>query len=220
MSALIKAEIAEGKQRIDRLEQKVLAAKADTAGALHNLNVTTRYASRIQRIVRATPFDDAFANSMRSGGFGREREVMKTSEQGLDLLTQREGKRNDAYMDSVGVWTIGVGHTGPDVHAGLHWTDEQIEEALRKDVGWAEGSVNTTVHTPINQHQFDALVSFIFNVGVSAFQSSTLLRKINEGDMTEATNQFDRWHIPPEITPRRNGEKHQFIGDRFEARIP
>lgn len=144
---------------------------------------------------------------------------MKTSAQGLDLLTQREGKRNDAYLDSVGVWTIGVGHTGPEVHSGLHWTDQQVEDALAKDVHRFEDAVNFAVTVPLNQHQFDALVSFSFNVGEQALKTSTLVKKINAGD-ADAANQFDRWHIPPEIAPRRNGEKHQFIGDRFEARIP
>lgn len=145
---------------------------------------------------------------------------MNISDLGLRLLTEREGKRNTAYKDSVGIWTIGVGHTGPEVHEGLVWSDAQIEAALRSDLSWVEESISTHVHVPLNQNQNDALESFIFNVGAGAFQSSTMLKKINAGDMGEAARQFDRWHIPPEITSRRNGEKHQFIGDRFEARIP
>ena len=146
--------------------------------------------------------------------------MKNTSDQGRELILEREGKRNDAYLDSVGVWTIGVGHTGPEVHAGLHWTDEQVDDALRADLDRFEDAVNNGVHVIIEQHQFDALVSFAFNVGVGAFTSSTLLKKINAKEFDEAEAQFDRWHIPPEITSRRNGEKHQFIGDRFEARIP
>ncbi len=144
---------------------------------------------------------------------------MKTSAQGLDLLTQREGKRNDAYLDSVGVWTIGVGHTGPEVHAGLHWSDEQVHETLARDVARFEDAVNFAVTVPLAQHQFDALVSFSFNVGEQALKTSTLVKKINAGD-AGAADEFDRWNRPPEIVPRRMGEKHQFIGDRFEARIP
>ena len=144
---------------------------------------------------------------------------MKTSEQGLALLIEREGKRNDAYRDSVGVWTIGVGHTGPEVHAGLHWTDEQVEEALAKDVQRFEDAVEFCVTADIPQHAKDALVSFSFNVGEQALKTSTLVRRINAGD-PEASNEFDRWHRPPEITARRNGEREQFRGTRFEARIP
>lgn len=144
---------------------------------------------------------------------------MKTSDQGLDLLTQREGKRNDAYLDSVGVPTIGVGHTGPEVHLGLHWTDEQVEEALTKDVERFENAVNNGVRVDLPQYSFDALVSFSFNVGVSAFETSTLLRRINASD-PGAADEFDRWHRPPEIAPRRTGEREQFKGTAFDARIP
>jgi len=144
---------------------------------------------------------------------------MKTSEQGLKLLHGREGKRNKAYLDSVGVWTIGYGHTGPDVHAGLVWTDEQVEAAFAKDLERFERAVNEAVKVPIPQHAFDALVSFAYNVGVGAFKSSTLVRVLNAGDMAGAARQLDRWHIPAEITSRRNGEREQFKGTAFQARI-
>jgi lysozyme len=144
---------------------------------------------------------------------------MNISAQGIELLVAREGKRNDAYQDSVGVWTIGVGHTGPEVHAGLHWTDEQVDDALVKDLERFEDAINTHVKQSLEQYQFDALCSFSFNVGVGAFESSTLLKDINAGDMEAAAAQFDRWHIPPEITGRRNGEREQFKGTAFEPTI-
>lgn len=143
---------------------------------------------------------------------------MNISPQGLKLLEEREAKRNDAYLDSKGIPTIGVGHTGPEVHMGLHWTDAQVEEAFAKDLERFETAIDAAVNVPLEQNQFDALVSFAFNVGVGAFQASTLVRKINAGD-TDAADQLDRWHIPPEITSRRNGEKAQFLGTDFEARI-
>ncbi len=142
---------------------------------------------------------------------------MKTNQQGLDLLIAREGKRNDAYLDSVGVPTIGVGHTGPEVHMGLHWTDDQVSDALRADLDRFENAINDGVTVELEQHQFDALVSFAFNVGVGAFQSSTLLKKINAKLFDEAEAQFDRWHIPPEITRRRSAEREQFAGRHFVA---
>ncbi len=143
---------------------------------------------------------------------------MKTSHQGLELLMGREGKRNAVYLDSVGVPTVGYGHTGPDVRMGDVWTDEQVEEAFAKDLERFENAVNAAVHVPIPQHAFDALVSFAYNVGVGAFSTSTLVRMINAGNTVEAANQFNRWHIPPEITSRRNGERDQFAGTHFEAR--
>src|SRR5512139_1756961 len=145
---------------------------------------------------------------------------MRISDEGLRLIVEREGSRNQAYLDSVGVWTIGVGHTGPEVHEGLLWSDAQVAEALRGDIGRFERAVNDAVTVDIPQHAFDALVSFAFNVGEGAFKSSTLVRLLNAGDAAGAAKQFDRWHIPAEITSRRNGEREQFKGASFLARIP
>ena len=145
---------------------------------------------------------------------------MKISDQGLEILIEREGKRNDAYLDSVGVPTIGIGHTGPEVHLGLHWNDDQIEVALRADLDRFEDAINDSVTVGLEPYQFDALVSFAFNVGVGAFKTSTLLRKINLMQFEAAAEQCDRWHIPPEITRRRNGEKEQFKGTHFVAQYP
>ena len=143
---------------------------------------------------------------------------MKTSDQGLTILIDREAKRNKAYLDTVGVPTIGVGHTGPEVHMGLVWTDDEVKAAFAKDIQRFEQAV-TEACPGINQNQFDALVSFSFNVGVGAFTNSTLVRKIKAGDFAAAAAHFDVWHIPPEITPRRNGEREQFKGTAFSARI-
>jgi len=135
---------------------------------------------------------------------------MKTSEKGLELLTLREGFRTFAYKDTKGIWTIGVGHTGPEVHEGLTWTVDQVNDALREDVKTAEKAINDNVTVPLTVNQFDALVSFTFNVGVGAFKRSTLLKVLNQGNYTEAARQFDRWVIPVEITSRRMSEKAQF----------
>lgn len=85
-----------------------------------------------------------------------------------------------AYRDSVGVWTIGYGHTGPEVKAGLVWTQMQCEQALDRDLDEAERTVASLVKVPLNDNQFAALVSFVFNVGVSAFRGSSLLRMLNQ----------------------------------------
>ena len=131
----------------------------------------------------------------------------------------REGKRNAVYLDSVGVPTVGYGHTGPDVQVGDSWSDVRIEEAFAKDLQRFEDAINNSVHKPLTQNQFDALVSFAYNVGVRAFESSTMLRYINAGEMGAASLEFNRWHIPPEITSRRNAEREQFKGTQFAARI-
>ena len=135
---------------------------------------------------------------------------MNISDKGLAVLKLREGSRNKAYKDVKGIWTIGVGHTGPEVQEGLVWTDQQILDVLKQDVKVAEQGVRDNVRVALSQNQFDALVSFIFNVGVKAFRRSTMLKYINIGEFGLAAQQFDRWVIPVEVTSRRMSEKAQF----------
>ncbi len=134
---------------------------------------------------------------------------MKTSQKGLDLLAKREGIRTKAYKDTKGIWTIGIGHTGPEVTPSLVWDDLQVMKAFAEDIKWAEAAVNA-VKAPLTQTQFDALVSFVFNIGARAFERSTMKRLLDKGMYEESAEQFDRWHIPPEIVGRRNSEKKQF----------
>lgn len=136
---------------------------------------------------------------------------MSMSPNGLKLLMLREGKRNKAYKDTKGIWTIGVGHTGPEVVEGLVWTDDQVLAQLALDVKIAEQAIDMNVMVGLTVNQYDALCSFIFNVGVGAFTRSTMLKDLNKGDFIKAAQDFDMWHIPPEITSRRNSEKQQFL---------
>lgn len=121
---------------------------------------------------------------------------MKTSPQGLTLIRQFEGIRLAAYQDSAGVWTIGVGHTLTGftrVKEGDTCTEEQAADWLVGDVEQAESCINSLVKVPLSQNQYDALVSFIFNLGCRAFSTSTLLRNLNGGSYTLAADQFPRW---------------------------
>ena len=136
---------------------------------------------------------------------------MKTSDAGLQALEKREGKRNKAYKDTKGIWTIGVGHTGPNVYEGLAWTDQQVEDALRDDVKIAEDCINKYVTVPLTQNQFDALVSFIFNVGVMAFRRSTCLVRLNNKDYFGAGLGILKFEKNLELVSRRESEYNQFI---------
>jgi lysozyme len=141
---------------------------------------------------------------------------MKMSEEGLDKLEDYEGIRFVAYLDTGGVWTIGVGHTGPEVVKGLRASAEQIREWLRVDVEEAEEIVERLVKVPLNQNQFDALVSFVFNIGEGQFASSTLLKKLNAGDYEGAAGQFKRWVFDngkqqPGLVKRRSSEEATFL---------
>lgn len=135
---------------------------------------------------------------------------MQFSPNGMGLLKIREGVRYKAYKDTKGIWTIGVGHTGPEVKEGLVWTDNQVNQAFMHDIQWAVDSING-VNAVLNQNQFDALVSFVFNIGANAFATSTMKRLLDKGKYAEAAAQFDRWIIPKEITSRRMSEKAQFL---------
>lgn len=119
---------------------------------------------------------------------------MKTSQEGLELLQDLEGTRYIGYLDSGGVPTNGVGHTGDDVYVGQKVDQSQVLKWLAEDVQEAEDAVNTLVKVPLTQNQFDALVSLVFNIGAEAFSDSTLLRKLNAGDYAGAAKQFIRWN--------------------------
>lgn len=118
---------------------------------------------------------------------------MKTSEAGIETLKELEGVRHKAYLDTGGVWTNGAGHTGPDVYEGQIVDDNQINQWLKDDVAEAEDAVNRLVTVPLTQNQYDALVSFVYNLGEGQFKKSTLLRRLNAKDYEGARNEFKRW---------------------------
>lgn len=117
---------------------------------------------------------------------------MKLSKQGLDLLREFEGCKLVAYRCQAGVWTIGVGHTAT-AKPGMNITTERAMDLLKADVAKFEMAVNRLVLAQLTQNQFDALVSFVFNVGVGAFEKSTLLKKLNANDYIGAADQFPKW---------------------------
>lgn len=115
-----------------------------------------------------------------------------TSQTGIDLIKRFEGLRLKAYQDSVGVWTIGYGHT-KDVTSDLTINETEAEELLKKDIETFEETINEVVTVPLSQNQFDALVSFTFNVGSNAFKKSSLLETLNNNNYGEAQKEFYRW---------------------------
>lgn len=118
---------------------------------------------------------------------------MMLSLAGLAHLKQWEGLKLTPYKDSAGLWTIGYGHL---LKPGEWWdsiTEAKASELLADDVGTAEDAVNSLVKVPLSQPQFDALVSFVYNVGVGAFRRSTLLKRLNAGDYAGAAAQLPLW---------------------------
>lgn len=118
---------------------------------------------------------------------------MQTNAAGLALIKQFEGLRLTAYQDMVGVWTIGYGHTGPEVAPGLAITQDQADQLLSGDLARFEAGVSRLASVPLNANQFSALVSFSYNLGLGSLQSSTLLKLLNQGDYAGAAAQFPRW---------------------------
>jgi len=155
---------------------------------------------------------------VKLGAAGRR--LIQLYEQGPD-----GGPALKAYLCPAGVWTIGWGHT-KGVKEGDTCTPEQADRWLDEDTDWAERAVNDLVEVPLNQNQFDALVSFVFNVGrgsghddphgPSGFMGSTLLRLLNMADYAGAANQFRRWdkskgRVLNGLVLRRMDEKALFL---------
>jgi lysozyme len=149
---------------------------------------------------------------------------VKTSELGLKKLIAREGVRTKAYKDSVGIWTIGVGHTSaagpPEVHPGLELSVSEINEVLARDIVKFEDAVKRNVKVPLEQHEFDALVSFVFNIGEGGFRKSKTLKLLNAGQKEAAGKAMMGWVKPPEITGRRKSEVQQYLTPYNQAEKP
>lgn len=139
---------------------------------------------------------------------------MKISQQGLEKIVQREGVILHAYRDSVGVWTIGTGHTTaagpPEVHPGMVITKEQNDEILRQDLKPIEEQFVQYVHVDVTQNQYDAIISIVFNVGPK-FWHSTAVQRLNSHDVEGAAEAILMWNKPPEIKGRRHTEYVQFL---------
>lgn len=121
------------------------------------------------------------------------------SEKGKKLLAQWEGLRTEIYLDSGGLPTIGIGHllTEREIELGIFKNGITREEAftlLEHDLIIAESTVDTYVDVELNQNQFDALVSFVFNLGENAFRRSTLLALLNQGQYDHVPTQLRRWN--------------------------
>lgn len=140
---------------------------------------------------------------------------MQTSNNGINLIKRFEGLRLEAYRDSVGIPTIGYGHTH-GVKMGDVITGAQADAFLREDLQVAELTINTNVKVRLTQGQFDALASFVFNLGSGNFVKSTLLKKLNTGDYAGAADEFGKWVNAgekklPGLVKRRAAEREVFL---------
>jgi len=139
------------------------------------------------------------------------------SKNGLALTELFEGNVLSAYQDQRGIWTIGYGHTA-GVHPGQVITQEQAVAFLFSDLRAAVNCVNDVVSVKLSQSQFDSLVDFAFNVGITNFRHSTLLNDVNTGRFAEAIAQFNLWDhcggvVNDGLLRRRRAEASEFSGD-------
>lgn len=140
---------------------------------------------------------------------------MKTSKNGIEIIKKYEGLRLKAYKCPAGILTIGYGHT-KNVKQGDTITETQAEILLIYDLIDIENCIKKNVKIPLNQNQFDALVSLCFNIGCGNFLKSTLLKKLNEGKIAEAVKEFLKWNKAggkelAGLTKRRQAEMELFL---------
>ena len=146
---------------------------------------------------------------------------MKTSASGLALIKIHEGLSLVPYRCPAGVWTIGYGHAMRSQEVAKYTNGISEAEAgalLLMDVALAEAALRRLVNVPLTVGQFDALVSFVFNLGAGRFQASTLRMKLNRGDYEAAAQEFPRWvwaggRKLPGLIRRRHDEMAVFQGE-------
>ena len=141
---------------------------------------------------------------------------MKTSSRGIEIIKKHEGIRLVAYRCPANVWTIGYGHTRT-AKSGMVISGDQADKLLMADIEMAERAVNQLVVSNINQNQYDALVSFVFNVGRGNFEKSTLKSMVNnDPNDKQISLEFKRWvyaakKLLPGLVRRRDEESQLYF---------
>lgn len=147
---------------------------------------------------------------------------MRISDRGISLIKHFEGLRLTAYQDSVGIWTIGYGWIHPvdgkPIRPGMSIKEETSERLLRTGLVGYESDVSKLVKVKLTQGQFDALVSFAYNLGARGLSTSALLQKLNAVDYAGAADELPRWNkaggkVLPGLTRRREAERALFLSD-------
>ena len=200
--------------------------RANSSGKLTQAQVDSANATiekvGVETFAKAIGFD---LNSYLERSIPKERNAtsgyLDISERGFDLIKKFEGLKLKAYKDSAGIWTIGYGTirypNGKPVRQGDTCTQAQANEYMKHDCRWVEATLDKHIkNARLNQNQFDALASFVYNVGENAFAKSTMLSLINKNNLTSAASQFDRWvnaggRRIQGLVNRRNSEKALFL---------
>lgn len=141
----------------------------------------------------------------------------------IRTIKQWESCRLESYQDQRGIWTIGYGHTGADVVPDLHITQDRAEYLLDQDLMVPCAGINMYTKCKLTQNQFDALTSFVFNIGIGNFKKSTMLKMLNSNDIAGAAGEFGKWNlitvngqkvVSKGLTNRRAAERELFLTSR------
>jgi lysozyme len=148
--------------------------------------------------------------------------LLRLSDPAAGLIADREGLETTAYLDTRGILTIGIGHTSsagpPKVVQGMTISEDQAWKIFRADNARFRGECLDLVKVPLHQYEFDALASFIFNLGTTQFFGSTALKRLNAKDYAGCAEAMLWWNKPPEVMSRRRGEHQQFLNLQHVAR--
>lgn len=137
-------------------------------------------------------------------------------EPAIDIIKKYESLQLTSYKCPAGVWTIGYGHTSDVVGEGQVITEDAALNLLKGDLIDASIRSESAIKTELNDNQFGAIISLVFNIGITRFKESTLLKKINEGDLIGAADEFPRWNkvkgeVLNGLTKRREDERLLFL---------
>jgi len=144
---------------------------------------------------------------------------MNISKEGLSLIKKFEGCELEAYLCPAGVWTIGYGHT-KDVKEGDKINRDEADYLLQEEMIEYESYINDFVEVPLEQNQFDALCSWVYNLGPTNLKNSTMLRVLNEEKYADVPQQIKRWNkaggeVLDGLIKRREAEAKMFAGEEW-----
>lgn len=213
---VIRSEVLKELMKVSGLQVHVDVVEAK----LKTLRTLGTFGKGIENTLRGvTPEDTAFAEQAVGKVQGAPDGTVQTTlapSSAVEFIQGEEGLELTAYQDQAGVWTIGYGHTGPEVKEGMTITKAQADAYLEQDLAQAESVVESYVHVPISDQQRAALVSLAYNIGSGAFKDSTLVKLLNEGDYEGASNEFGEWRmaggeVSDGLVARRAREKELFL---------
>lgn len=134
----------------------------------------------------------------------------------MEFIKKKEGERLTAYQCEAGVWTIGVGHTGAEVHPGMKITQEESGRLFVEDLKFHAKGLSSAITVPVTKNQFIALLSLCFNIGIGGARGSEVVKNLNAGNIPQAAVSFLNWKraagkVSLGLVKRRQEERALFL---------